>query len=258
MNKDYYTLKEIVFGLRNEQLRIIEKLIELEKYVNISDNSKCKSFKLTINNTKELGYKFLYQTNNLLEKIFLFISGEYREAVKGVALPGIVRKDENGKYIFGDKITINNENQESFDMKVDELLKDEFIQNIFHNFRVNEMSLNETSHVPILSLKYDSTIYFNANPPLSNKAKYERIKYSARENLMYILNDNHNILELLSSKIPRNLIPEYYQNIIDTNDNAKKDILIPDTRIYGRKASFYVNEESNAFVLVKKTIPTKK
>lgn len=249
--KDYYTLKEIVFGLRKEQLRVVEKLKELEKYVNIADSEIRKNLQLTINSTKELGYSYLYKTNNLLEKIFLFITGDYREAVKGIILPGIVKKDEDGKYIFGDKITINNENQKAFDMRVDELLKDEFIQNIFYNFKVNEMRLNEAEHLPILSLKYDSTIYFNANSA-SNKTKYEWIKYSVRENLMYILNDNHNNLELLSSKIPRNLIPEYYQNIIDTSDDTKKDIIIPNTRIYGRKASFYVNEEPNAFVLVRK------
>ena len=35
--KNYYTLKEIILGLKNEQLYVIQKLKELEKYIKVNE-----------------------------------------------------------------------------------------------------------------------------------------------------------------------------------------------------------------------------
>ena len=43
MNKDYYTLSEIILGLRDEYLKVSENLKKLEKYIVFNKNIVNKS-----------------------------------------------------------------------------------------------------------------------------------------------------------------------------------------------------------------------
>lgn len=259
MNKDYYTLKEIVFGLRNEQLRVIEKLRELEKYVNISDNSKCKSVQLSITSIKELSYSCLVKYDNLLKRILDFVSGDFVEAIMGGYYVGFgqVKNDSNGKYIFHGGVTVKDEDQEVFGIKVKELLSDEFVQNMDYRIKFHENECSASS----LSLAYGSILY-RGSVDLHNYES-ESMFYTGEYDEISVdneLNKNHKefINEMLNLNIPRKLIPEYLQSVIDGNDNTKKDIIIPNTMIHTKKTWFNIKEEPNAFVLVKKQIPTKK
>ena len=52
-------------------------------------------------------------------------------------------------------------------------------------------------------------------------------------------------------KIPW-VFSEYIQSIIEENSDVKKEIIIPKERNIKRISEFYLNEEKNEFILVKK------
>jgi len=249
--KDYYTLKEILLGLRNEQLKLATKLQKLEKYLNISDTKKYQNVEFHINGIKNLSYSYLYKTNPST-KLFDLLTGNFQEALKGYFTIGNVFLNENNDYYINhDAININKIYQEKFTKNVNEILNSEFVKNI-----IKDIFIKENQYIPRLSIG-NNTKYYNENKNY-RKTIYEYIAYIAKNNLIQVYNGYSNknykefLNEMFNTRIPRNLISEYFQSIIDNNIDTKKDIIISNEKNYTKKCDFYLNDEREAFVLVKK------
>ena len=253
--KDYYTLKEIILGLRGEQLKIAEKLNELENKLSICDNDKYKNSEFGFNLVNNNAYlvHHLYKKYSVLENILNCFSFKFKEIMNGDKYTDSIRKLGNGDYVIsgvsGLACHINEEDQQSFNNLVDDILNDEFINNCI-----------------IEIVKYDKWRYINnilTGPIVTtysgfNNKNHNTLSYLARNDSIDIVKkiDNKSykdtLNELLSLRYERKYFSEYIQNIIDSNDDIKKDIIISDDNLRGKHINFYLNDEREAFVLVKK------
>ena len=137
--------------------------------------------------------------------------------------------------------------QESFNKIMDELLSDEF---------VNRVSRYHSSN---MKSNYDKTFIFNPTITtcISRNDNTVNLFYNAKngDEIVFQLSHKRNlkdaINEMLEIKIPRKLFSEYIQYIIDNNDETKKNVVVQSNARKGIN-EFYVNDERDAFVLVKK------
>ena len=176
----------------------------------------------------------------------------FQEALKGYFTIGNVFLNENNDYYINhDAININKIYQEKFTKNVNEILNSEFVKNI-----IKDIFIKENQYIPRLSIG-NNTKYYNENKNY-RKTIYEYIAYIAKNNLIQVYNGYSNknykefLNEMFNTRIPRNLISEYFQSIIDNNIDTKKDIIISNEKNYTKKCDFYLNDEREAFVLVKK------
>lgn len=250
MNKEYYTLKEVLFGLRNEQLRIEKELHSLEKMLIIHGNNRYTDsafFSLTASEYKALYYRLMINYT-LSEKIYnlLFKKRNLFDSW-GVSLRTTKGQDGKHTLIYNKENLVKPGNKGDFDRGVEKILQDCFLNEIELSRGYRKVNIDITSS----RLLYDD--YFE------KLGLFAHLKYVPKTDSLYISTDHKYrfskldevVNELLNCKIPRNTFSEYIQSIIDNNDETKKEVIIKD-RNYGRWAEFYVNDERNAFVLIKK------
>ena len=244
--KDYYTLKEVIFGLRNEQLRAVRRLQELKKYINLYNQKSYEKDYFYLNILGILWYAQKHKLN-LSSRLFEFLDGNLKNALSGYKWSKELIGNIDGcfkKYTDMFEIT----NYVGFIENLDDILNDDFIK----KFSLEYTSISTKN--PLLIFFYNNTHSWH----LKKKDKGSQIDYYANDDTLEFITDYHNksyqeiIDELLEVRFPRYLFSEYIQNIIDNNDEEKKEIIIPDKKIYTKNARFYINDERDAFVLVKK------
>ena len=251
--KDYYTLKEIVFGLRKEQLRIAKKLKLLESKLAMYNDEKYNGSRFDcdlVNNNVKLIYH-LHEKYGLLENLLNVVTFRFKNIFNGKDYIEELRKLENGDYKIGGlgglKATVFSDEQDDFNGIVDELLKDEF---------VNNASLR---YMGDFKCNYDKTLFLNPITSfcVSKGNDSNGLFYGASKDDIVLLKTSRGntyqdvVNDILEVRFPRKLFSEYIQFIIDNSDEAKKDVIVQEN---GRKGinDFYINDERDAFVLVKK------
>ena len=253
--KDYYTLKEIIFGLRSELLHIEEKLRLLESKINIPNNINfnVSRFDFDIENNNALTYH-LQQKYSILENIINLLTFRLDRLFKSKDYIENLRKLGNGDYkiggIGGLIATISQNDQVSFNRIIEDLMKNEYIKNGPFEIMGNK------------KWRYESNLLL-----CPTEINYTRLNNDNSNSLFYLpTNDmftfihetgtrksySEIITELMELRFPKKYFPEYIQYIIDNNYEVKKDIIIPVIKTYNRKVDLYVNDERDAFVLVKK------
>lgn len=251
--RDYYTLKEMVFGLRKEQLRIAKKLRLLESKVTVYNDKKYNSSRFDfdlVNNNVKLIYH-LHEKYGLLDNLLNVMTFRFKNFFEGKDYVEELRKLESGDYKIGGlgglKATIFSDEQASFNGIVDELLKDEFVNNALlyytSDFKSNydkTLLLKPTCSFCINRKDNATSLFYDAKG--DNGVIFQ---FSPKRNLRDVVND------IMEVRFPRKLFSEYIQFIIDNSDEAKKDVIVQEN---GRKGinDFYINDERDAFVLVKK------
>lgn len=247
--KEDYTLREILFGLRDEQLRIEKELYLLEKMLTIYGNERYQgSTFLSIRHDYQSLYYNLMINYTLREKIYNLFFGDNLFDFKGIALHTTLDKDGKHVIMYDRENLVKHDLVNDFDKKVDALLTDRFVNETYVSNRqknyylyINYAHLLYNEH----DYKMDSFIQFKYFP------KSDSIHFSTTKKYKNkYLNDLVN--ERLEKKIPRSLIPENLQRIIDNNEKAKKEVLVRDQDIREKKGEFYINDERDSFVLVKK------
>lgn len=248
--QDYYTLKEIVFGLRKEQLQIVKKLRLLESKLTVYNDEKYQGSRFDFDYVKN-NIKFVYHLHEkygLLDNLLNVITFKFKNIFKGKEYVEEVRKIGNGDYKIGGlgglKATVFSDQQESFNIIIDELLKDDFVNNVSLRFMSDFKS------------NYDKTLFLSpVNGFGVNNAN--GLFYGAFEDDIVLFKNSRRktsrdvINEMLDVKFPRKLFSEYIQFIIDNNEEVKKDVIIQDNGHKGI-SNFYINDERDTFVLVKK------
>ena len=251
--RDYYTLKEIVCGLRKEQLRIAKKLRLLESKVTVYNDKKYKGsrfdFDLVKDNVKLVYH--LHEKYSLLDNLLNVMTYRFKNFFEGKEYVEELRKLENGDYKIGGlgglKATVFSDEQESFNEIIDELLKDDFVNNASLRYMGDFKS------------NYDKTLFLNPITSfcVSKGNDSNGLFYGAAKDDIVLLKTSRGktyqdvINEMLEVKFPRKLFSEYIQYIIDNNDDTKKDVIVQDNKRKGIN-EFYINDEREAFVLVKK------
>lgn len=226
--KDDYTLKEILLGLRREQMKVANQLEELK--INLIKNpSTEKSFFDVSPSDDAIIYYYMFKTNLL--------------KCDSVSFELKKRLDGNFSNFY---LPIKEGKQTKFNLMCESLLEDEFVKNsdIIVETKYGELRINP-SHIH----------YF------TNDSKVSRINnftYHAKNDSIFVRGDKFNndkrkiIIDLLNASIPKENLSDYLQNIIDASEESKKDILVSKNKFLGQNMNFYLNQERENYVLVKK------
>lgn len=251
--KDYYTLKEVLLGLRKEQLRLAGILNELDKKMNTYGNGRYKDSGFTFSDNGNLLY-FLREKNTILKNILHALTFRFKDIIDGQCFLESIRTLRDGNYkiggIGGIKSNVKENEQESFNKLINLILEDDFRKESIINI-TDGKGINYNNS---LAISPGNTKYTNSTFKRVETISYHAKKDYLRINNVYgsLRNYRDTITELLEMKFPRKDFPEYLQNVIDNNELVKKDILIPNFNINSRSCEFYLEEFDNSFVLSKK------
>lgn len=251
--KDYYTLKEVLLGLRNEQLRLANMLNELDKKMTVYGNKRYEDSGFTFSENGNLLY-FLKEQNTFLKNALYAITLRFKDIIDGDCYLESIRTLGDGNYkvggIGGIKSNVKETEQENFNKLINLILEDDFRKGAIFK-RVDNKGTNYSNS---LVISPGNTKYTNSTFKRVDAISYHAKKDYLRINNVYgsLRNYKDTITELLEMKFPRKDFSLYLQNVIDSNELVKKDILIPDFNINSRSCEFYLEEFNNSFVLSKK------
>jgi len=175
--------------------------------------------------------------------------GNLTKIWKGPCYTCQVEKDATGDYHVGG-VSIKATEQLAFNQIADKLLDDNFV----HHICVNLSTYENQNLIENLKIFPDWLNCFY----IDGDNKYNCLRYKGLSDSIFIKSDHQNInvgevvLALLSLKFPRNLFSEYIQNIIDCNDDTKRDIVVQDNFNGAFNTEFYFRDENDKYVLVKK------
>ena len=238
MNKNYYLLKDILFGLRNELLKCKIELKKLEQFISY-DTKKVKNVEFDINYDKQL-YCRLVLKRSYLRSIMKSLTG------KGFSGSECIL-DKNGNYTFSRDafgLKINDDNLEAFNNQASLILNSEFANKMSFSKFFNTMTQDDK----ILNLNIGNSILSFSHETFS-------LKYEAKNDLLtYLSQSNKNLNERLYSvlnlEIPKTDFTPYEQEIIENSDAINKEIRVVD-EITDHNTELQIFEDDKEFVLRK-------
>lgn len=202
MNRDYYLLKDILFGLRGELLKCDTELKKLEQYISF-DTKRVKNAEFDIAYDKQLFCRLILKRSYLRSIIETF-TGKGFSGTECIV-------DKNGNYSFKREafdLKINKDNIEDFNNQASLILNSEFANEMnFSNF-INTQTQNSKK----LNLNIGNSILQFSQEKFS-------LKYQTKtDSITYLSPTNKNLIEslnkVLTLEIPKKDLSSYQQEII--------------------------------------------
>lgn len=251
-----YTLKEIIIGLREEYQKCENQLAGLRALCFV-DRKKVEDFRFEIEQTdsKEINlYCVLTKRQNLLEKfetkLGLISNVEERGRFK---IKNGIDYFENQNALF--PIVVSNINQDDFTSRTFKILKSDFTKNI------------KTKYIKLKLEEKDIELYLDHNKvdvkikDSKEQDKEINIKYNALTDSIKISSasltseiDYLVIDSLLNLEIPRDSLPEYHRQVIDSNARKSKNVIIEEQVNKSKVLNFQIFDESYKILLVPVTL----
>lgn len=242
MSKDYYKISEVVFGLRNEYLRIGKKLQELNQYAELNTQRfkfLNEDLRFQINNG-DLGYYF----------------SSSRDDCYLVNLYSDLRK-ENNSYLSDDTLEIID--IDNFNALATDILNDDFSKNIDLSVEFNNCDDNNQ----VVKINVNSGYIRIWLDNMSKLKKSMNMIYCApgtrfccpKGDIIWInkkrrLVMRNNIDEFLAISVPKDMLSNYHRNVIDRSDNNKYLELLM-RKGFMASGNFEIIDDSNKVVLKK-------
>ena len=255
MEKNYYTLKEILLSLRKEQLHLANKLHILKTmlnnygdpryhgshfFVGMVDDMPCLYYNLRIN---------LDASNH--EHSSLQKNGKWFNFEE---IPLEVVKRNNGNYdLATTMVNVQVNKHDKFNEIVEEVLDNRFLFN-------GKQSMIFEDNVGLKELVTNcSGIVYTNNGIVKNLEVSPVFSYYASKDLVtcdFPFADLHSqmdeaFMRILKTKFPKAYFSEYVQEIIENSEETKREMILPSDIIYQRHVDFNVFEENDAYVLKK-------
>ena len=242
--RESYSYKDILFGLYKEYVILQEQLDSLNKYVLLEENNLGEvRFSITnqIDSDKVRMLCYLYdkKTNleNLLKKLNIIVDTNFNASY--------VEEVEGCYKILQYPEVIDKTKQQEFSQSVWYILNTDFAKNmqIIHSGvgYDNCPFLSVTSH-GVSNFLYDvGYLDFNSRKDLELHA-YSSKGRLGKEKMKFMLN-----MEFSKCRFP-----EYYQNLIEGNENFGKEVDLYGDFGYSRNEKFEIIPESKRLVLVKR------
>lgn len=211
-----YNLKQILFALRNEYIKIEKQLKELEGHVNITGDIDDISFHIhDFNNPKTIDM-YLRKKQTMLDKIreTLGFCGLYTRGVIFWKVP----EEVDGAYYWKGKRVCSIDNLAAFGEDINRIIESDFVRNINMNM-------------------FDIDDQFFIDVDVRGSSMYKRgrinslIDYYSKEDVLTIKN-NENIItpkyidDLLNVEFYCDNFSDYYKGVID--NYSEKEISIVD------------------------------
>ena len=242
MNKDSYTLKDILFGLRCEYLRLWEQLNELNKYILMDENNIDDVYFHLIHSYSDDKVRMLcniYDRKNKIEEVLEKIGMCFDCKVSYV-------DNIDGNYSIVDyPFIVDKSRINDFSSDVDSIFYSEFGRNIkFIHSGIGYDNLPFLSvHPSYISFYLNGYVNLEFNP---HKGDFIHL-YGYKDGIT-----SDKIDAVLNMSFPKVRFSEYYQDLIENYScmNIDYDIIL-DRRHY-KKVDLEIVDESKKLVLRKK------
>lgn len=220
MNKTY-TLKHVIFALREEYLKVEKELTELKKYVSV--NNKVDEFNFHIAGNPCNLLLHLYKKKNLLEKfgewLGVYISGYPQcDVTNGIDLDNYYSK--KGILLINKKEELNN--------KIEQIIKSDFFKNITANNHISIPCLeNESASLHISS---NGTTLFNRDntyPWFDYFPHYDVFNVNWSKDKKKIITSD-DIYKIFSLSLDSKYLNDYHRNVLDNYEEKEIYIDIDD------------------------------
>lgn len=255
-NKDYYTYKEILFGLRHEYLKVQQELAQLKPYTQMDDYLEKKIldfyFELSqcsFEKNPEIYCHFIPKQsclNKKMNKFRAFLTGDFPRWNSKVL------SDNNGRYYMANQsfpISIcNDEHGEEFDEMLQKILNSDFANSIYckcdteflgksYNLEIKPSNINLFGTISVMDL------VCNCRYILCYDA-IDIMRHSKNLSIDFIN-------ETLNVQFPKEMFSNYHQNIIDNHNVSDKKIRIVDDISNLTMVDFSIEEDEKEIVLTK-------
>ena len=223
-----YTFKHVIFGLREEYLKIEKELNELKKYVDVSNEVSDYHFTIVslMYNDPSVVQLVLNKKQNLIEKILVNM-GLSTGIYKAYELTDEVKDT----YYYKNKQFCSINNPDELSKRIKEIVETEFSENIL---------ANKHSSIPCLENKNNSFLITASSMDIfpGNDSSDPWFSYWPRNDEFEVTHSKKiitpdNINKLLNLSLNSSYLNDYHRNILDNYeekdldiyDFAKKDIV---------------------------------
>lgn len=233
MNRDYYSIEDVILGLRREYKRHYEDLARLKKYVITADRRvKDYNFRLfqPCERKPNLYLDFEVKENELKRFLYLFfLRFGWDTKCYGKNTSRVLRD-------FSDEVTLSGfyeaciSNSPEFLREVNAIMESDFVQNI-------DVSLQN----PWVAIRH--------NYMYTGKSTTALWYYPQRDILSLTDLTFKGLSESLAVQVPRMNLSEYHQNHIDAYLESKKEVVIEDMSLMHKILDYKIEETDEALVL---------
>ena len=234
---DSYTLKQIIFGLRKEYIEIERQLVELKKYVDVTN--KVESFDFHISGNPSKLFLCLYKKKNLIEKIEMML-GTYVHGITNYKVTNGTRKE----YYYKNREICSINNQRELNHQIKQIVQTDFFRNIVaNNYDSIPCRENEFNNIHI-SAGYIGLIN-------NSDSSYPYFDYYPRKDKLVMQNEKRiitpeDIYKLLNLSIDGIYLNDYHRKILDNFEEKEIDI---EDNFNDKKAKLQIIEEPKKLIL---------
>lgn len=256
--KDYYELKDLVLGLRDEYQKNEQLLLALKQYTTICDKRVSDLYfdvhqSFLEDRLPTLGYHLIIKRNKLHQ---LYV--DYAKK-KGFYLYGrdygMVRKDSQSGYQIGKDYHVRVDDEKAFAELSQTILESAFALNI------------QTHYLELENEQIDCALEIHHGGILLNIRKDQGdlfdslIVYNSREDKIYfdIYSKNAKLCDCSSQylekalkiEFPKDMFSDYHRDVIDHNEDTDKKLIICGTPVFEPKQIYSFDEETPKTIVLR-------
>ena len=258
-NNKNYTLGEIIFGTRDEYLKIQEKLTRLKNLCVIEDESVEDFYFVVDEKTTPIKLKCIIKENfHSFPKIKKFLINKFNKYYLISKSIAKVEKQEDGKINISNdyySITIPDENLDEFNRIIGELSEIRLTKELIETYLSSRNKNNDKENRDNLCISYNAIDYF----PNSDNNPIVHLAYNTKEDYIYASSykkygkiKTTDIKNLLNIEFNCENLAKHHQDIIDNNISLKKNLILNDTKLRTTKLRLDISESENNLVLTKR------
>lgn len=256
-NKDYYTSREIILGLRNSYRKAEQELVKLKLFCEA--DKKVEDFYFFLHQYPLLDHHAnlhcnLTRKQNILESVLFQMKKILMgyDASKDFAT---CTKDFNEKYYLMGfcsqyPISICHSEQNNFKEQVEKIMESEFTQNIMSMERNGITDRNKSGHIFI---KHNG-IHIYPYPKYYQKISC--LNYDSRTDIISIssfdkMNSKETIEDTLNMEFPSRYLNEYHMKTINESQITDKPIILEEIEPTRKSIKLSIHETEKGITLQK-------
>lgn len=241
-----YTFKHVIFGLREEYLKIEKELNELKKYVDVSRDVSDYHFSIAggMYNNPCVMQLVLTKRKNLIEKIL----GKMK-LLMGVYKSYELTNEVKNAYYYKNKQFCSINNQDELSKGIKEIVETDFFENIVANRHVSIPCLENKDNSLLITAGRIDVFHGNnlLDPHFSYWSRNDEFEVMHLERII----TPDDIDKLLNLSLNSSYLNDYHRNILDNYEEKEIDVCD-----FAEKGCFKLNiiEEPKKLILKPKNI----
>lgn len=261
-NKEYYTVKEIIFGLRNEYCNIESKLQSLRNFC-IHDERLVSGYRFDLSTGygEKANIICRYMKKENLVQKFLRKTHPVNSYIELTNINTILcTKDNNDKYFISKyedncgllkySVAIREDKNKEFSESVSKLLNSDFVTSINDSVKFDSNGKECVLRTTVDNLDFIINID-------SEDYNIVQVHYHAKSDLLTVRifgdkQDFNKIINyILDIKVPKEKLNSYHLNLVNNSKIYEKNISLEKLNKINFEVNFAIKEENNQIVLSK-------